>query len=193
MPRRFRSIVLLAFPFALILHGCNSSQTDTRTPVTGAAFTHSTDCALGACLPERPFGDDWCKGGDWHWFLRGDFYTTACVDPLSVKVYVVTTAGDRIFFARDTHVQSLGTTDCGHKWQYAAQSIAPRDSIGDNDRGVPRFDVEVYTGGKSAPFATFTVYSDVPLAPNTDFERRFCPDYPYPDPHYPKRQNPEKN
>jgi hypothetical protein len=192
MPRSFRSSLQLVLPLVLFLASCNSSPNDTRPPVTGAAFAHATECAL-VDFPAIPFGDDWCDGMNWHWYLRADFVTGDCTDDISAKVYVITTAGDRLFFAKDTHVQRLNTWELGVNRRLVVQAIAPRDSVGDNDRGFPRFEVEVYAGGKSEPFGTFTVYSDIPLAPNTDFERRFCADPPYPDPRYPKRQNPDKN
>lgn len=190
MPRSFRSSALPVLFVALVLNSCNSSSSDTRPPVTGATFLHDTDCAL-VDFPAIPFGDDWCDGMNWHWYLRADFVTGDCTDNISAKVYVVTTAGERLFFAQDTHVQRLGSWELGINRRLVVQGVAPRDSIGDNDRGVPRFNVEVYAGEKSQPFGTFTVYSDIQLHPNTEFQRRICSDPPYPDPNYPKRQNPK--
>ena len=160
--------------FVVVVSSCRQDRvTSPATNPPDAVLKHDAACALACGGPQEVFGDEWCAGGIWRWSIRCVFYTTPCTAPVTVKVLAITTAGDVVPFGVDRHLDE-STSDCGTRRTFEVQGIAPRAPIGDDDRGFPKFLVEVYSGDHSEPVSTFEIYSDIQLSPNDELHRPLC-------------------
>jgi hypothetical protein len=180
--------VLIAF-LLTAASSCNTTDTTLLPPSAPAMVKKSASCTF-TCTPGPVFGDDWCEGGNWWWYLRGEFDTSICATDLTVQADVITSAGNVVHFGSDNFLEKHESV-CGTEWTFELQGIAPREQVGENDRGIPKFRVAVFGPHGAHPIGTIEIYSDIQLNPNDALNRPLCHTAPREDPGYPNGQHPK--